>query len=272
MVASAILLLHEEELLAGLLLAPGVIGAGAALAFSALPSVALACAVAASGLATVVAAARHMGWPIVPRVSVRLADLGRAMHHCLHGLLCGVALSIIVLLGADEFHFSTRTAVLTAPLLATLGLMEWQLRTFRARVEELCRTLGSVHDFAVGAVWVFLRALLVYVFGVTAFSAAAGVALRFNDIRVPTAVFAAEIALGALYFADLTLTSIGRLDVVLRAWLIGALVGGGVMVASPLLDVTRASGAWWSAHVAVWVALALLLFSAPRVIAAACSH
>jgi hypothetical protein len=162
--------------------------------------------------------------------------------------------------------------VLTAPLLATLGLMEWQLRTFRARVEELSRTVSSVQEFAAGAVWVFLRALLVYVFGVTAFSALAGLGLRLNGIHVPTAVFAAEIALGALYFADLTLTSIGRLDVVLRAWLVGAVVGAGVMVASPMLDVTRASGAWWSAHVAVWIALVLLLLSAPRIIATACSH
>ena len=100
MVASSILLLHEEEVVGALLLAPAAFASITVLVArdQVTGSVALWC-IAASGAATLVAAGRHLGWPIIRRASISRTDLAPAAQHFFHGVVCGLALSIILLLG-----------------------------------------------------------------------------------------------------------------------------------------------------------------------------
>jgi hypothetical protein len=229
-------------------------------------------AIIASGVGTLVAAARHLGLPFVGRSSVRRSDLSLAAQHFMHGLMCGLALSTILLVGTHISDFSSHAALTSVPLLLTLGVMEWRLRTFRADVETLARTLIAIDDFAGRAVRIFLRGLVVYVGGVVVGALVVSAALHRDGSPVPVTMLLAEVALGALYYVDLTLSSIGRLDVVMRAWTAAAITGGVLLALSLPFGADALTAVWWSAHAGVWVALTILLATAPRIIAAPCSH
>jgi hypothetical protein len=190
----------------------------------------------------------------------------------MHGMFCGLALSVIMLAGTRTNQFASRAAAMSIPLLLTLGLMEWRLRTFRSDVETLARALEAVEDFAGNAVRIFLRGFAVYVGGLLFAVAGVVAGLRLTDSAIPVALLVAEVALGALYYIDLTLTSIGRLDVVMRAWTIGIAIGGALLATSVLFGADAIDAGWWSAHAAVWIALIILFAAAPRIIAAPCSH
>ena len=272
MVTSAVLLLHDEEQLAAMLLAPGIVTAGLCLLVEDRWLDALAVGtVTVSFVAIAVAAARHLdfgpGYTAVTR-----PDFADASRHASHGLICGLALSGVVLLGVTQLGLTARTALLTMPLLWTLGVMEWRLRTFRAEMEVLGRELERIDRFAWSAMSIFARGFGVYVFAMGSATVVVVTVLRLDGESVPWALLAAQLALGAAYYVDLTLTSIGRVDVVLHAWFIGATVGFAALVATWTISPGSVGDAWWSGHVAVWAVLAALLYSTPPIITAPCSH
>ena len=272
MVASSLLLLHEEQRLGALLLAPAAVASVAVLLDVPLGGSVAISAIIASGVGTLVAAGRHLGLPFVGRSSVHRSDLSLAAQHLMHGLMCGLALSSILLIGTHISDFSSHAAVTSVPLLLTLGVMEWRLRTFRADVETLARTLVAIDDFAGRAVRIFLRGLVVYVGAVVVGALVVSAALHRDGSPVPVTMLLAEVALAALYYVDLTLSSIGRLDVVMRAWTAAAITGGVLLALSLPFGVDALTAVWWSTHAGVWVALTILLGTAPRIIAAPCSH
>jgi hypothetical protein len=96
--------------------------------------------------------------------------------------------------------------------------------------------------------------------------------LRLEGDGVPWSLLTAQLALGAAYYIDLTLTSLGRVDVVLRAWFTGATVGASALVMVWAISPAAIGDAWWSGHVAAWAALVALLCATPRIITAPCSH
>ncbi len=273
MVANAVLVLHEEEALAALLLVPGA-GVGVAVLISGhgIPSWMAFGAVGASAGATFFASCRHLGRPWVDRSAVSGSELWKALEHCLHGVLCGLALCVIVLLGVEHFRLSARAALVAAPLLVTLGLMEWRLRTFRADVETLSRDLQSIDEFASGALTIFYRGLAMYVAAIVFTAGAVVAVLQAEGRHAPVGLLLGEVGLGALWYVDLTLTSMDRLDLVMRAWLHGVLSGAVGLMLLTVAQVPLMTAIWWSGQLAVWVALVALLFSAAPVVAAPCSH
>jgi hypothetical protein len=273
MVASSILLLHEEEWLGALLLAPAAVASLAGLfATDAIPDAGVVWTIAGSGAATLFAAAGHMGWPWIRRSAVTRKDLGLAAQHFLHGVMCGLALSIVLLLGTGASDLGSRAAVASIPLLLTLGLMEWRLRTFRAGVETLAREARATDQFRTRAVGLFVRGLAVYAIGVVAAGAAVALFMHLSGSPVPAALLAAELALGSLYYVDLTLTSLGRLDFVLRAWIAAIVCAAAALATAAALGADFDTAGWWSAHAGVWIALIVLLTASPRIVAAPCSH
>jgi hypothetical protein len=153
MVASSILLLHEEEVLGALLLAPAALASITVLVARdpTTGSVAL-WSIAASGAATVVAAGRHLGWPIIRRASISRADLAPAAQHFFHGVLCGLALSIILLLGTGAVELGSRAAAIAIPLL-TRWDDGWRLRTFPAASRDWRSNFGIILTTSPGARW-----------------------------------------------------------------------------------------------------------------------
>ena len=165
MVASAILLLNEQDGLAAKLLAPGGVVTIVVLVLGpeAYPLFFVWLCIGGSALATLVAAGRYMRLTPLRLLTFAPGDIGTAFHHLIHGLMCGVGLTLVAILGGQVFKSSGNPALFALPILVTLGVMEWQLRSFRAGVEQLLSRLLSLDEFAPGSWGMFRRALTWYV-------------------------------------------------------------------------------------------------------------
>ncbi len=275
MVASAVLLLNERERQAALLLTPGlaavvllpVLGSNALL-----DALAIA-AVSAAAAATVVAAARQLraGGTASPLAH---ADLVLTAGHLGHGLFCGLALSVVAILGARLHSDSGSMALLALPLLVTLGVMEWQLRTFKAESAGLRRTLAHLDQFSARARAAFWRCMGVYVLAVVLTSAAVAVAVQLRgDHHPPYGLLVAQIALGAVFYLDVAATAAGRLSLVLGCWGAGALAAGAC--AAWTLGTTAMAGdavVWRAAVVGTVVTLVALLACLRELVASPTSY
>jgi hypothetical protein len=275
MVANAIMLLHNEEHLAALLLCPA--GAVSAITF-ALGSTGLTDALAVAiiipcGVATFVAAGRHLRFTSKNGIGLGPADVRVAMAHLVHGTICGLALSLVAIQGARLHSGTVRAEVIAVPLLMTLGVMEWQLRTFKAGVGRLMRRYESLDDFKPEAWALFQRSFRIYASAVLLVSAVIALTFRHYDIHPPYIVLGTQVALALAFFLDLTITSTGRLDAVLRCWFIA--VAAGLWYAGWAAVTTDVAGdilAWRSASIAALVACMALLDCAREVAAAAISQ
>jgi hypothetical protein len=273
MVSSAILLLNDQEGLAGRLLAPAAITTVAILVLgtNALPPILVSINIGGSGVATLCAAIRHMRLGRIRTLNIVAGDLRMTGHHLVHGLMCGAALTLVAILGGYIYGESGSTALLALPILCTLGVMEWQLRTFRAGVESLASTLLSLDDFAPRSWALFKRALVSYLLWTSAASVVVGVVVQLDHATPPYILLVSQIALGAVFYVDLTLLSLGRLDLVTRCWING--FGAGLLwwaIGYPYASDT--SMVWSAAIVATTITLISLLTVSPGVVSASMSH
>ena len=148
-------------------------------------------------------------------------DFKSASHHLVHGLMCGVGLTLVAVLGGQVFKTSGNPALFALPILVTLGVMEWQLRSFRAGVEQLLSRLLSLDEFAPGSWGMFRRALSWYVLWAVLASVLVGGVVYLDHSTPPYALLIAQMALGAAFYVDLTLVSLSRLDLVTKCWAAG---------------------------------------------------
>ena len=145
--AAAALVVHAQERLIALLLIPGAV---ASLIFVIgkpfeLPSAVVIALVAGSVGGTVLAALRH-----VPRRWWRSPALTRAeapvaARSLANGCCCGLFLAILVVLQPGDTALRNWPAVAAYPMILSLGVMEWQVRSLRAGTR---RGLGSVYHLA----------------------------------------------------------------------------------------------------------------------------
>jgi hypothetical protein len=276
MVSSAILLLNEQEALAAKLLVPGGIVTIAILALG-IDSFSAAFAwinIGGSALATLAAAGRYMRLTPLKSVTFVRGDFRTSMHHMAHGLMCGIALTMVAILGSSVFVGAGNAALLTLPLLLTLGIMEWQLRSFRAGVERLASTVLSLDDFAPRSWALFRRALLWYLFATGVMSVVVAIVIQLDHVSSPYLLLVAQVALGAAFYVDLTLVSLDRLDLVIRCWMIGFAAGAVWWAAAhPFAQSADSNTALWSAAVVATTAtLASLIVVSPSVVSASMSH
>lgn len=275
MVASAILLLHNEEWIAAQLLAPGATASAVALipASSSDTDLPLIVVIVGSAAITVVGATRHLRFTARGDFGLGTTDLRISLAHLAHGVLCGLALSLVAIHGAHTHAENGSPAILALPLLLTLGIMEWQLRSFKAGIGHLTRRHTAFDQFRPKARVVFLRSFGIYVVAGVIASAAVAVAIWIGDDTPPYGVLGSQVVLGAAFFLDLTIVSIGRLDLVLPCWLIG--VAAGLTYAAWVELTDSVAGdvlIWRSACVAAVVAFISLFLRARRVAPAAISH
>ena len=195
MVASAILLLNEQDWLAAKLLAPGgaVTAAVLVLGPDAHPRLVVWLCIGGSALATLVVAGRYMRLTPLRLLTFVLGDFGTAFHHLVHGLMCGLGLTLVAILGGQVFKGSGNAALFALPILVTLGVMEWQLRSFRAGVEQLLARLLSLDEFAPGSWGMFRRALTCYVLWAALASVLVGVVVYLDHSNPPYALLIAEV-------------------------------------------------------------------------------
>ncbi|MEO6122958.1 MAG: hypothetical protein ABIR32_04555 [Ilumatobacteraceae bacterium] len=275
MVSSAILLMRDAEVLAAGLLGPGAVSSVVILAFGTGPfwsPVAVVC-IAVSTVTTFAAAAAQLRVSPVRSLILAPGDVRMGSQHFAHGLLCGAALTTVAILGSEVFRNSDAPTLNALPLLVTLGVMEWQLRSFRAGVERLTMSIRSIDDFSPMAAGLFRRALLRYVAAIVLASIAVSVLIRMHDESPPYLLLVAQILLGVAFYVDLTLVSLSRLDLVLRSWAAGVATGGTLSISLTFTTSFNADAVIWSgAVVAIATTLAVLLALSHNVITDAMSH
>lgn len=275
MVSSAILLLRDQEVLAARLLAPGAVSALGILLFGTgtLWSLVAVVCITASTVSTLVAAAAHLRLSPLRSLALAPADIRMGSHHFAHGLLCGTALTAVAILGSGVFASSGTPTLKALPLLLTLGVMEWQLRSFRAGVERLTMSLQSIDDFAPMAARLFRRTLRRYVAATVIVSIAVSMLIWVHGESPPYLLLTAQLLLGIAFYVDLTLVSLSRLDLVLRSWLTGVCAGGLLAISLALTtDLDADVVVWTGAVLAVTTTLVVLLALSRNVITDTMSH
>ena len=202
-------------------------------------------------------------------------DVFIASGHLLHGILCGLALSIIVIhVGGDSRDNDFARMLLPVPLLATLGVMEWQLRTFRSRIAkltQLARQRPRLPQAGLARVPALVRHLRV---GTTASTAVAVViAVQIHGGTPAISAMSIECVLAAVFFSDLILVLLDRLGLVLRSWIIGVAVGS-VTLTALLISTTSDTDliAFWAGCALVSAVLIALLVHARAVVSIAMNH
>jgi hypothetical protein len=277
-VSSAILLVRGEERWLALLLIPGATASSVVLAItrdSLFSRIAAATFVGVS-FGTIVYRALHNARLGVENGRSRFVhgDALIAGGHLLHGIICGLAVSLVVIqTGRSSPSGEFGRTLLPIPLLASLGVMEWQLHTFCNRIAALTHSLDNTDDFARRAWKAFCRSLVVCTATMVLGAAAVVVAVRIHGGDIPLALLALQCALGAVFFADLILILLDRLDLDLRAWLIGVAGGSLALVAGVVSigDDTR-TALLSSACLLVALVLVSLLISTRKVVSSAMNH
>lgn len=223
MVASGVLLLHEEEHV----LAWAIVPAGLAYLLALLGGHAHHVGQIALGLEltavaiVVLGALRHSSWRRWHRTRLVAADTGDALAHLLHGACCGGVVSAVLMLALHTVGTRAVSEPVTWPLLLTLGVMEWQLRSFRAAVHRVRHTFGSLERFASSAWRAFGRAIGSYALAIVGTSAAIAGGLALAGRSAPLRPLVVQAVLGLLLFADLVVLTCGGVRQVLRCWLAG---------------------------------------------------
>jgi hypothetical protein len=224
MVATAVLVLRDRILVAACCLVPGAVGAVIGLADAARGTL-VAVAVLVSLGASLVAAS----WFVTLNGRVRgvlgRGEFVRSLLHLVHGMLCGAALAVVVLAGGALVHRRAGLLAVSMPLIASLGVMEWELRTFRAGANRL-QSVTSLATYTELTRRLFVRCQAVY--ALSTLTACVVAALAAGSIGHPGELGLIGVAglLGCVYHLDVTLVSLGRVDLALRGWAIGTLIGG----------------------------------------------
>ncbi len=216
--ASSVLVFHSAERLLlwclmpalfGLALALGVISDRTAIWFVAASS----CLVVIAALSSV--ASGHWKVPTFSASTWR-----RSAKFLLYGVGCGLLTSALIGFGTRGAHASNAVAIAAGPLLVTLGLMEWQLRSLRSRIDRALRESAQLDQFRLRTRDAMARSITIYVGVLAATSAVAlTVALLRHLSTAPLLIFTVD-GIGISFFLALIFVSAGLIDQVLFAWLV----------------------------------------------------
>jgi hypothetical protein len=237
--AMSVLLLYRKELWFFITLVPGCLIAIIALAAVGYLPGQLMLATVVGTIMVVVVEALIIVRPGVSgsaeRLNLEWPDLGHAIQMSLYGVLGAVLLShsaVAKLLAAEPLAVSGFD-MSVVPLVLTIGVAEWQLRTYRQLTRQV---LGLTDDLVrFGAVaWRFLlRSCFRYWASLVAASVVLWVAVRIHEGSVSadsTLLTIAYAVFGAALFLNLVLIAHARVDIAVRAFIVAGTVYGIEMV------------------------------------------
>jgi hypothetical protein len=251
MVAGAGLLLSGGEMTLALALAPAVALIGCHYLISpALVSARLTGWSAVVTVAMVVvlagrpAFARQWRWP-----RLETAEWKRAGLYGLNGLSCGVLISALIAFG-NLWQTSDRyRAVAIWPLLLSLGLMEWELSSYRHDSFTALRSGRDLGEFGRRSRRAFLYRFGLFAGALLLLCVAAESVAAIHHSH-PILLIAVEGVFGSAFFLGLVVEAAGRVGQALLAWIAALLTLGAVFT----LGTIAAGGV--SAHVGIAACLA----------------
>ena len=217
---SGILLLQKAERLLAVCLVPGAIGAvlahvGGPVAIT--PRAGSWSVVVSVGLVVLTAhrTAFSGGWR---RPRLVGSDLSRGLHYLLIGTSCASVTSAVIGFGAAAHARGGTLAIAVWPLLLTLGVMEWQIHSFRGRGAAALSTTTGLGPFARAGRRAFLTSCAIYAALLADFSLLALVVGEVRHAVLLPLLLAAEGLLGVAFFLGMILQSSTRPDLTLHAW------------------------------------------------------
>ena len=172
-----------------------------------------------------------------PRPILAWADPRRSFRYLLLGISCGTITSAVIGFGARRPRPPTgdTLAIVVWPLLLTLGVMEWQLRTFRGRVSTALSAATTIRQFARASRRAFFASFGTYAGLLVTLAVALAVGHARHATMLPL-LLAAEGLLGMAFFLGLLVESSMRIDLTLIAWAISLTVLAGALVVVLALD------------------------------------
>jgi hypothetical protein len=187
-------------------------------------------------------------WSVVVAVVVTLtAALALALHHArwawwsprhlnghervlvrtffVYGGCCGVAVSVITVVAQGAQGLGPLSLV-ALPVMLSLGVLEWQLHSFRSRATRALRTASSLIGFERRAAGTFARSIGLYAVALALISAAVVLLPLGAGHQLPLLSLAAEDAIGVTLFAGMVASICSGLDLGVRSWTLGAAAFG----------------------------------------------
>jgi len=248
--ASSVLVFHSRERLLLFCLTPALVGSALSLGVISYRA-ATWCIAVSAGLVVIGAlgplASDRWRVPAISSVTWRLAG-----KFSVYGVGCGLLTSTVVGFTTHADKSTAGVALAAGPLLVTLGMMEWQLRSLRSRMVTALTESTDLAQFGGRARTALARSLTSYFGSLLGVSLIALVIALIRNLTATPLLLLTVDAIGGAFFLALIFVSIGMIDRVLFAWL----VTFAVMVATLLIS--------WAttAHVAPDVGLLSVLFGA----------
>lgn len=216
--ASSILVFHENEYVLVFCLLPAIIGSTLSLWFISY-HVAAWCVAGSAALVIIFAIGpiASQRWQVP---SFARASKVQAFKFMVYGVGCGLLTSSVIAFGTHGAHTAGTIAVAAGPLLLTLGLMEWQLRSLRSRTATALAETTELDQFALQVRTALKRSILTYVGVLLLISVGSVLLAILGNITVAPMLVASIDALGISFFLALILVSAGLIDSVLVGWAI----------------------------------------------------
>ena len=216
--ASSILIFHAAERLLLLCLAPGFIGS--VLSLDTISDKDATWWILASGVLVVSFALGPVVSKSWQRPTFSSSTKRQAGKFLLYGLGCGLLTSAVIGFATHNTRSSGSVAIAAGPLLVTLGLMEWQLRSLRSRTALALRETTDLRSFSQKARSAMVRSMTTYI-GVLMITSviATTIALVRHETMAPLLILTVD-AIGICFFLALILVSAGLINRVLLSWLV----------------------------------------------------
>ena len=144
-----------------------------------------------------------------------------AMRYFAHGLCCGLFVALFMVLEPVRVRPSTWPAAAAYPMILSLGVMEWQLRSLRASAWASALATDSLRAFAKAVRRQLVRSTLCYLVALLVLTGVVQGLAYARGVVVPVPLLVAGTCLAAAFFLALVVSSCGRVDLVLRAWTAG---------------------------------------------------
>ncbi len=273
--ASAIMVFQESELWLALCMLPAAVGALLSLGHLplAVSSTAAAWCVVATVTLASLAANRYLFAHRWRRPDLARSTWVEAAKFLAYGVSCGLLLSVLIGFASGVNGSARALTIAVWPLLLTLGLMEWQLRTFRSRATRALSSSFDLDDFGRRVGRAFRRSIVLYVGALAVLSVGCVIVGELHHLPEVPLLLASVGALGVAFFMALLLACAGRINLVLRCWAATFVVLGGALIADQqvLGHITPMDGLI-SLLVATGTAIVLFLVLARTVLASPLSY
>jgi hypothetical protein len=273
--ASSIMVFQQAELLLAVCMVPAAVGS--LLSLGHLPVAvgrpAAAWCVVATVVLTSLVANRFMPTDRWRRPGLTRANWVQAGKFFVYGTSCGLLLGVLIGFASGVDGTARALSIAVWPLLLTLGLMEWQLRSFRNRATASLSMSFGLDDFGRRVGRAFRRSIGLYVGALTVLSLGCLIVGRQHHLAEVPLLLAAVGTLGVAFFMALLLACSGRINLVLRCWAVTfAVLATALVIDQQIRGHIAATDGLYSLLVASGTAIALFLVLARSVLASPLSY